>query len=89
MTGRPILTSRVSGVDLVLGDAAFYFDADDFERSLDLALTQIEGLPREELQRRGAAIQQRMLTEFSWERQGKRMSDFLLEAIRRGPSRAV
>jgi len=83
LTGRPILTSRVSGVDVILGTEAFYFDENDFDRTLDAALTEIAGLPREELRRRGAAIQRRMLTEYSWERQGGRFADFLEETIRR------
>lgn len=77
LSGRAILTSRLSGVDLILGPEAFYFDAEDFERSLAEALRQVAVTPRAELRRRGAAIQERVQTEFSWERQGKRFGEFL------------
>jgi len=84
LTGRAILTSRVSGVDEILGADAFYFDENDFEHSLTGALGAVAGAPRAELRRRGAALQQRMLEEFSWARQGRRLAEFLEEAIRRG-----
>ena len=77
LAGRAILTSRVSGVDLVLGDEACYFDEKDFERSLDQALVRVAETPRAELRRRGAAIQSRLLTEFSWQRQGERLAQFI------------
>jgi len=75
--GRAILTSRLSGVDQVLGPEAFYFDARQFEPGLRQALEHVASLPREELHRRGKAIQDRMLAEFSWERQGRRLRDFI------------
>jgi hypothetical protein len=34
-------------------------------------------IPRGELDRRGAVIQQRVVTEFSWAKQGERMTTFL------------
>jgi glycosyltransferase involved in cell wall biosynthesis len=77
LSGRAILTSAVSGVDEVLGAEAFYFEARDFEPSLGAALAHISTLPRQELRRRGAAIQQRLLTQFSWSRQGEQLAQFL------------
>ncbi len=77
LTGRSILSSRLSGVDAVLGEEAYYFDAGDFERSLGAAVREIAGTRRSELHRRGAAIQARMLREYSWSRQGGRLADFL------------
>ena len=77
LAGRAILTSRVSGVDLVLGEEAFYFDETDFDRSLGGALVRVAETPRAELRRRGAAIQNRLLTEFSWQRQGERLAQFI------------
>jgi glycosyltransferase involved in cell wall biosynthesis len=78
LVGRAILSTSVSGANEVLGEEAYYFDAEDFENSLENALTKLEGVPREELDRRGQAIQSRVLCEFSWARQGERLSNFLL-----------
>src|SRR6266498_1544509 len=60
LSGRAILTTRFSGIDAVLGDAAFYFDETRFDSSLRQAIGQIAGLPRAELRRRGEALRQRI-----------------------------
>ncbi len=77
LSGRAILTTRLSGVDEVLGPEAFYFDEHDFKPALDRALDKLSEIPRAELHRRGAAIQTRMLQEYSWSRQGERFHNFL------------
>jgi glycosyltransferase involved in cell wall biosynthesis len=87
LVGRAVLSTSVSGANDVLGDAAYYFDADDFENSLEKALTKLEGVPREELDRRGQAIQDRVLREFSWARQGERLTNFL-QGLLKGTKRA-
>jgi len=77
LTGCCILTSRLSGVDMVLGEDARYFDAEDFECSLEHSLEELAGTPRTELNRRGLATQRHMLVHCSWETQGNRLTDFL------------
>ena len=77
LTGRAILTSRLSGVELVLGPEAYYFDAQSFSTSLGHALMELAGTPRPELSRRGMAIQQRVISEYSWEKQCARLADFI------------
>jgi glycosyltransferase involved in cell wall biosynthesis len=77
LSGRAILTSRLSGVELVLGPEAFYVEADNLEPNLTEKLREIAALPPDELNRRGMAIQERILNNFSWETQGSRMADFL------------
>ena len=77
LCGRSILTSRLSGVDGVLGPEAFYFDPHQFEPSLGHALTELVRSPRPELDRRGAAIQERIVRSFSWEAQASRLATFL------------
>lgn len=77
LSGRAILSSRLSGVDAVLGDQAFYFDENDFEASLDQALEYVERIPRAELNRRGAAVQERVLANFSWAQQAERIARFI------------
>jgi glycosyltransferase involved in cell wall biosynthesis len=81
LSGRAILSSRLSGVDAVLGDEAFYFDANDYDRSLDDALGRIALMPRAELRRRGQAIQARLTAEYSWPRQGARLAEFIRRCL--------
>jgi glycosyltransferase involved in cell wall biosynthesis len=75
--GRAILTSRMSGVDEVVGPEGFYFDARDFGPSLHRAMSEIAGLPREVLWRRGQAIRERVAREYSWSRQAAKIAEFL------------
>ncbi len=79
LSGRAILTSRISGVEDVLGPEANYFDPHDFDRSLAEELKQLARTPRAELQKRGASIQQRVIRQFSWEVQARRLAEFLEE----------
>jgi glycosyltransferase involved in cell wall biosynthesis len=83
-SGRAILSSRLSGVDAVLGPEAFYFEASHFEPSLSRTLDEIAEVPREELNGRGAAIQQRLLREFAWPKQGERLARFLKSLLAEG-----
>jgi len=80
ITGKAILSTRIGGVDEVVGENGIYFDANDLENSLCQKLTEVAGMDREELQRRGAAIRERMLREFNWDTQAARMIDFLKTA---------
>ena len=77
LTGRSILTSRLSGVEEVLGPEAFYFDPHDFNQSLRASLVALAKTRRSELDRRGLAIQQRIVSHFSWTKQGARIASFL------------
>jgi glycosyltransferase involved in cell wall biosynthesis len=77
MCGRAILTSQLSGVETVLGRHATYFDPRNFRVSLAAKLCELAALPRPELNRRGLAIQHRVVTEFTWEKQAGRMAEFI------------
>ncbi|MCU0770909.1 MAG: glycosyltransferase family 4 protein [Verrucomicrobia bacterium] len=77
LAGRCVLTSRLSGVGEVLGSEACYFDARDYESSLSASLDRLAATDREDLRRRGAAIQQRLCDEFSWAVQGQKLAGFL------------
>jgi glycosyltransferase involved in cell wall biosynthesis len=79
LTGKPILTSRLSGVEEVLGPEAFYFDAYDFVNSLKRNLQILVSTSSSELRHRGAAIQQRIISEFSWRKQATRVAGFIHE----------
>jgi glycosyltransferase involved in cell wall biosynthesis len=77
LCGRAILTSQLSGVESVLGRHAAYFDPHNFKVSLEAKLCELAALPRSELNRRGLAIQRRVVTEFTWENQAARMAQFI------------
>jgi len=77
LSGRAILSSRPSGADVVLGSEAYYFDEHQFEPSLDQSLELLANTPREELNRRGTALQERFLSRYSWTQQGERLASFL------------
>jgi glycosyltransferase involved in cell wall biosynthesis len=77
MTGKAILSTRTGGVNKVLGEEGLYIETDHFEDSLRQKLREIAEMDRAELQRRGAAIRHRVLKEFNWEVQARRMVEFL------------
>ena len=77
LTGRSILTSNLSGVEDVLGPQAFYFDPHDFNRSLRENLFAVVNTTRAELDHRGAAIRERVVSQFCWTKQGERVAGFL------------
>ena len=81
LSGRAILTSRLSGVEDVLGSDAFYFDAYDFEASLGTAFDQIRRTSRSELHRHGSSVQSKVLSEYSWAAQGRKISSFLRSVV--------
>jgi glycosyltransferase involved in cell wall biosynthesis len=81
LIGRAILTSRLSGIELVLGPEAYYFEATDFERGLSQLLDQLAQVPRTELRRRGRQVQQHVVAHYSWEAQAERISRFLTDKI--------
>ncbi len=87
ITGKPIVSTRTGGVQEVLREDGIYIENEDFENSLRQKLRETAALDRAELQRRGANIRNRLLTEFSWEAQGRRMIEFLTRvcAARQAP----
>jgi glycosyltransferase involved in cell wall biosynthesis len=79
LAGRSILTSNLSGVEEVLGPDAFYFDPHDFNKNLRKNLATLARTHRSELDRRGTSVQQHVLSDFSWSRQGARLANFLTQ----------
>ena len=77
MTGKAILSTRLSGVDKVLGEEGIYLETDDFAGSLRQKLREVAAMDRTELQRRGTAIRERVLKDFNWDEQARRMIEFL------------
>jgi len=82
LCGRAIMTTWMSGVQEVLGPEAFYLDAHDLENDLQRELVRIATLPRVELNRRGEAIQSRVLSGFSWQVQAGQLAGFLRDTCR-------
>jgi glycosyltransferase involved in cell wall biosynthesis len=83
LTGRAVLSARLSGADKILGPQAYYFDADHYEAGLCQMLDLLANTSRSELRRRGAALQAHMLAEHRWETQGLRLASFLRDFLRR------
>src|SRR3954468_21500858 len=81
LTGRSILTSRLSGTEEVLGPAGFFFDPVDFKRELFEKLSAIAATPRKALDQSGKAIRDRVLREYGWSRQGQRIAEFISSLI--------
>lgn len=77
LSGSAILTSRLSGVENVLGPDAFYFDPHEFHTSLTEQLRQLAATPAYELARRGAAVQRKVLREFDWAEQAHKLAIFM------------
>jgi glycosyltransferase involved in cell wall biosynthesis len=77
MTGKAILSTRVGGVDLVLREEGLYVDGADLDESLRRALPGVARMERAELQRRGVAIRDRVLQEYNWDAQARRIIEFL------------
>lgn len=86
LSGSAILTSRLSGVESVLGPDAYYFDAEQFDATLSEQLRGLAATPRAELARRGAAVQRKVLGEFSWAEQGRRLAEFMQRLVTPHPA---
>ncbi len=77
MTGKAILSTRTGGVDEVLRDEGFYLETENFEEALRQKLRAVAVMERAELQCRGTAIRNRVLKDFNWDAQARRVVDFL------------
>ncbi len=77
MTGKAVLSTRICGVDQVLREEGIYADADNLEESLCQKFREVSALPRDELNRRGALIRRRVVNEYSWDEQARRIVEFL------------
>jgi len=92
IAGKAILSTRTAGMDGVLGDEGIYIETDGFEASLRQKLVEVSAMARPELQRRAAIIRERMIKEFNWDEQSRRIVVFLeeiLKARQAGPSPKV
>jgi glycosyltransferase involved in cell wall biosynthesis len=77
ITGKAILSTRIGGVDEVLGQNGIYFEAKNLEEALRQKLREVAAMDRAELQSRGTAIRKSILKDFNWDAQAHRMVEFL------------
>ncbi len=85
MTGKAILSTRTCGVDKVLLKEGIYLDANDLEKSLREKFREVSEMDRRELRRRGSIIRQRIVNEYNWDAQARRIVDFIGEVVKSRP----
>lgn len=81
LCGRVIMTTRLAGVDAVLGPEAFYLDAERLKDDLRTQLPAIAAMPRAELRRRGNALCERVTAHYSWPQQAASMAEFITRLL--------
>lgn len=77
MTGKAILSTRTGGVDRVLGEEGFYLDTENLEDSVCRNVSELAVTNRVELQRRGNLIRHRVINDFNWDAQARRIIEFV------------
>jgi glycosyltransferase involved in cell wall biosynthesis len=77
VAGKAILSTRTAGMDEVLGNEGIYIETDNFEESLRQKLREVSTMDRAELQRRAIIIHDRIVKNYSWDEQARRMIEFL------------
>ncbi len=86
--GRAILSTRTSGMDEILGAEGIYIETGNFEESLRQKLREVSAMNRAELQRRAAIIHDRIVKNYSWEEQARRIVEFLTANVSKTPGTA-
>jgi glycosyltransferase involved in cell wall biosynthesis len=87
VSGKAILSTRACGVDKVLGDEGIYADADNLEESLCQKFREVSAMDRNELRRRGTAMRNRVLKDFNWDVQARRIVEFLEGLVKAAKTR--
>ena len=85
VAGKAILSTRTAGMDEILGSEGIYIETDHFEDSLRQKLRAVAAMERAELQRRAAIIRTRMLKEFNWDEQSRRIVEFTRGIVNKRP----
>lgn len=80
---KAILTSRLAGVDAVLGPNAFYFDAYNYAVELQEQLLALSKTSRADLHQRGIVLRERITSHYSWPRQVNAMAAFMRQILSR------
>jgi glycosyltransferase involved in cell wall biosynthesis len=87
--GKAILSTRTSGMDEILGEEGIYIEAENFEESLRQRLREVSAMDRTELQRRAKIIHERIVKNYSWEEQSRRIIEFLTANLSKAPGIAT
>lgn len=77
MAGRAILTTRLAGVDDVLGEDAFYLDDGDFAKTMPAMLLRLTECSRDGLRERGSRLRTQVMKHYTWHIQAGRMAEFI------------
>jgi hypothetical protein len=64
-------------VDTVFGSSAHYLPTDRLTENLKAELERLALVPRTELRQRGAALRQRVVDEYTYERWGQKTAAFI------------
>ncbi len=86
VAGKAILSTRTAGMDEILGTEGIYIETDAFEDSLRQRLREVSAMDRVELQRRAAIIRDRIINNYSWEKQSQLIIEFLTRLVDRQAS---
>jgi glycosyltransferase involved in cell wall biosynthesis len=81
VAGKAILSTRTAGMDEILGKEGIYIETDRFEDSLREKLSEVSAMDRAELQRRAAIIRDRIVNNYSWEKQSQQIVEFLTRLV--------
>lgn len=81
VAGKAILSTRTAGMDEILGNEGFYIETDNFEKSLQQKMREVSAMKREDLAGRATIIRERILKEFNWDEQSRRIVMFIEEVI--------
>lgn len=76
----------MSGTDEVLGEAADYFDPQDFSRALARQLRALAAQPRPGLAERGRALRERIMANYTWSHASVRLAGFIAQTLAAPPS---
>jgi glycosyltransferase involved in cell wall biosynthesis len=87
--GKAILSTRTSGMDEILGKEGIYIETENFEESLRQKLREISAMNRAELQCRAKIIHDRIVKNYSWEEQSRRIVEFLVVNLGKTPGAAT
>ena len=75
--GKAIISTRTSGMDKILGKEGIYIEIDNYEESLREKLREVSAMERAELRRRAKIIHDRIIKDYSWGEQSRRVVEFL------------
>jgi glycosyltransferase involved in cell wall biosynthesis len=77
VAGKAILSTRTAGMDEILAQEGIYIETENFEESLRQKLQEVSAMDRAELRRRATIIRDRIVKNYSWEEQARRIIEFV------------